>query len=77
MKGTKRPNASRLLMEYLMSIEASEISVKHFGIPMRDEVTPAKGAMPISKVKTLRPTVAEAEKGIPEVIEQWRDTFGN
>ena len=33
--------------------------------------------MPISKVKTLRPTVAEAEKGIPEVIEQWRDTFGN
>ena len=23
------------------------------------------------------PTVAEADKGIPEVIEQWRDTFGN
>ncbi len=77
MKGTKHPNASKLFMEYLMSTEASEINVKHFGIPMRDEVAPAKGAMPISKVKTLRPTVAEAEKGIPEVIEQWRDTFGN
>ena len=77
MKGTKHPNAARLFMEYLYTVEAAEISVKHFGIPMRDEVAPAKGAMPIGMVKTLRPTVAEAEKGIPEVIEEWRDTFGN
>jgi iron(III) transport system substrate-binding protein len=64
-------------MEFLYSIEASEINVHNFGIPMRDEVAPAKGAMPISKVKTLKPAIAEADKGIPEVIEDWRDTFGN
>jgi hypothetical protein len=28
-------------------------------------------------VKTLQMTVAETQKGIPEVIEQWRDTFGS
>jgi iron(III) transport system substrate-binding protein len=77
MKGTKHLNAAKLFMEYLYSIEASEINVRNFGIPMRDEVAPPKGAMPISKVKILKPTIAEADKGIPEVIEQWRDTFGN
>jgi iron(III) transport system substrate-binding protein len=77
MKGTKHLNAAKLFMEFLYSIEASEINVHNFGIPMRDEVAPAKGAMPISKVKTLKPTIAEADKGIPEVIEDWRDTFGS
>ena len=77
VKGAKHPNAARLFMEFLYSIEASEISVKHFGIPLRPEVAGAPGTQPISKIKVIRPTVEEVEKGIPEVIEQWRDTFGN
>jgi len=77
MKGTKHLNAAKLFMEYLYSIQAAEINVHNFGIPMRDEVAPPKGAQPISKLKILKPTIAEASKGIPEVIEQWRDTFGN
>jgi iron(III) transport system substrate-binding protein len=31
----------------------------------------------VSEVKTVRPSIAEIDKGVPEVIEQWRDTFGN
>jgi len=27
-------------------------------------------------VKTVTPSVAEIYRGIPEVIKQWRDTFG-
>jgi iron(III) transport system substrate-binding protein len=27
-------------------------------------------------VKTIRPSVEEISKGIPEVIKQWRETFG-
>lgn len=77
MKGTKRPNGARLFMEYLYSVEASEIVVKHFGIPMRDEVPPPKGALPMNRIKTLQPTVAESLDGIPVVLEEWRDTFGN
>lgn len=77
MKGTKHPNAARLFMEYLLSIEASKINVKHFAMPLRPEVPPPPGARPLSDIKTIRPTVAEVDKGIAEVIEQWRDTFGN
>lgn len=77
MKGTKHPNAAKLFMEYLYSVEAAKINAKHFGIPLRPEVPAPPGAKPISEVKTVRPTVEEISKGIPEVIEQWRDTFGN
>ncbi len=77
MKGTKRPNAAKLFMEYLYTVEAAKINAKHFGIPLRPEVPSPPGAKPISEIKTIRPTVAEIDKGIPEVIEQWRDTFGN
>jgi iron(III) transport system substrate-binding protein len=44
---------------------------------MRPEVKPGEGARSVTEVKTVKPTVAEIDKGIPEVIEQWRDTFGN
>jgi iron(III) transport system substrate-binding protein len=77
MKGTKHPNAARLFMEYLYTVEASKVNAKHFGVPMRPEVPAPPGAKPVSEVKTVRPTIAEIDKGVPEVIEQWRDTFGN
>ena len=77
MKGTKHPNAAKLFMEYLYSVEAAKINAKHFAIPLRPEVPSPPGAKPISELKTIRPTVAEIDNGIPEVIEQWRDTFGN
>ena len=77
VKGTKHLNASKLFMEYLYTIEASKSNAKHFGIPMRPEVPGGAGTKPISEVKILQPTIPEADKGMPEVIEQWRDTFGN
>ena len=77
MKGTKHPNAARLFMEYLYSVEASKINAKHFAVPLRPEVPAPPGAKPVAEVKTVRPTIAEIDKGVPEVIEQWRDTFGN
>jgi iron(III) transport system substrate-binding protein len=77
LKGTKHPNAARLFMEYLYSIEASQIDVKHFTAPMRPEVPVAQGEKPVAEVKSFHPTNEQIDKGIPEVIEQWRDTFGN
>ena len=77
LKGTKHPNAAKLFMEYLYSVEASEIDVKHFTVPMRPEVPVAKGEKPVAEVKQFHPTNEQIDKGIPEVIEQWRDTFGN
>lgn len=77
VKGTKHPNAAKLFMEYLYSKEASEIDVKHFTLPMRPEVPVGKGMKPMKDVKAIKPTVAQIDKGIPEAIEDWRDTFGN
>ena len=77
VKGTKHLNAAKLFMEFLYSIEASQIDVKHFTAPMRPEVKPGEGARSVTEVKTVKPTVAEIDKGVTEVIEQWRDTFGN
>jgi iron(III) transport system substrate-binding protein len=44
---------------------------------LRPEVKPLAGAKPFTEVKTIRPKDEDVMKGIPEVIEQWRDTFGN
>jgi iron(III) transport system substrate-binding protein len=76
MKGVKHPNAARLFMEFLMSVDASKIWVEHFTETMRPEVPPLAGVKSAKDVKTIRPSVEEISKGIPEVIKQWRDTFG-
>jgi iron(III) transport system substrate-binding protein len=76
MKGCKHPNAARLFMEFLMSEEASRIWVGHFNETIRPEVSAPAGAKSAKDVKIIRPTVEQITKGIPEVIKQWRETFG-
>jgi iron(III) transport system substrate-binding protein len=43
---------------------------------MRPEVPPFKGGKSAKDLKTIRPTADEITKGVPEVVKQWRDTFG-
>src|SRR4030095_9626886 len=74
MKGVKHPNAAKLFMEYLLSVEASQIWVQHYNGSRRPGVRPLGGARSANDVKTIRPTVDEIVSGIPEVIKQWRDT---
>jgi iron(III) transport system substrate-binding protein len=76
MKGGKHLNAARLFMEFLMSEGASRIWVEHFNESIRPEVAASEGAKSAKDLKIIRPTVAEITKGVPEVIKQWRETFG-
>lgn len=76
MKGCKHPLASRLFMEFLLSARASQIWVDHFNESIRPEVSPPKGTVSAKDLKIIRPTVEQITKGIPEVIKQWRETFG-
>ncbi len=76
MKGVKHPSAARLYMEFLLGVDASRIWVEHFNESMRPEVSPPGDVKSAKDVKPIRPTVEEISKGIPEVIKQWRDTFG-
>ncbi|HEX9465260.1 MAG TPA: extracellular solute-binding protein [Alphaproteobacteria bacterium] len=76
MKSAKHPNAAKLLMEYLLSVDASQRWVEHFYESIRPEVDPLPGSKSAKGVKVINPTVDEITSGIPEVIKQWRDTFG-
>ncbi|MBV8211381.1 MAG: extracellular solute-binding protein [Burkholderiaceae bacterium] len=75
-KGVRHPNAARLFMDYLMSVDASTIWADHFFEPIRPEVTPSPIVRSGGELKTIGPSVEEIIKGIPEVASQWRDTFG-
>jgi iron(III) transport system substrate-binding protein len=50
--------------------------VDHFNESIRPEISAGKGAKSAKDLKIIRPTVAEITKGVPEVIKQWRETFG-
>jgi iron(III) transport system substrate-binding protein len=76
LNNTKHPNAAKLFMEFLYSVETSQETVEEFGIPLRKDVPPAAGGKTLDEIKTIRPSIAEIIKGIPELTEKWRDTFG-
>ena len=69
------PSAARLFMNWLLGRECAQVMADNFQTPVRDDVPPKAGAKPLTEVKLLRLTTEEIGKGVPEVIEQWRDTF--
>lgn len=77
LANSPHPNAAKLFMEFLLSIEQSELVAEQFYEPLRPEVAPPPGMLPATEVKSLALTVPEMVEGIPEVIVEWRDTFGN
>jgi iron(III) transport system substrate-binding protein len=76
MASAPHPNAARLFMEWLMSDDFSKISVANHGDPVHPGLTLTSGQKPLDQVPILSLTVDEVAKGIPGIIEQWRDTFG-
>lgn len=75
MASAPHPNAGRLFANWLMSIDFAKICAEARIDSVRAEVPPKAGAKLLSEVKLLRLTTAELGKQVPEVIEQWRDTF--
>jgi iron(III) transport system substrate-binding protein len=76
MANAPHPNAGRLYVEFLLSDTHAHLSAEDRRVPVR-ATTLHPGDRPVSDIKTIRLTTAEIVKGIPEVIEQWRDTFGS
>jgi iron(III) transport system substrate-binding protein len=76
VKNAPAPNAAKLFMEYLLSREGNDVMVSQHQDPVNKHVKPMAGAKSIAEVKTIRPTSIEIEKGIPEVKELFRETFG-
>jgi len=76
LKNAPAPNAAKLLVEFLLSRDGNDIMVKHYQDPVNKLVKPAPGGKSLAEIKTIRPSYEEIEKGIPEVKELFRDTFG-
>jgi iron(III) transport system substrate-binding protein len=77
MANAPHPNAARLFMNYLLGEDHARVSVAEFGYPVIAGIEAPKGLKGLNEIKVIRPTTQEILKGIPEVIEEWRDTFGN
>jgi iron(III) transport system substrate-binding protein len=75
-KNAPSPNAGKLYLEFLLSKEAGEVQTKAHSLAVMKGVAPAPGAKPLEQIKVVRPTEEEITKGIPEVKEKFRDTFG-
>jgi iron(III) transport system substrate-binding protein len=77
MASAPHPNAARLFMEWLMSDDFAKLSVANHGDPVHPGLTLTSGQKPLDHVPIMAVPVDEIAKGVPEVIEQWRDTFGS
>ncbi|MEA2737770.1 MAG: iron(III) transport system substrate-binding protein [Acetobacteraceae bacterium] len=71
------PNAARLFMEWLLSPDYARLITTDGSEPILEGIPPRAGMPPLAEQKIIRLTVDEIRTGVPEVIEQWRDTFGS
>ncbi len=78
LASTRRPNASKLFMEWLLGSEdTARITVEEFGVPLRVGAKSAPGVLGLGDAKPLlAPTPPQMVVQIPKVIELWKDAFG-
>jgi iron(III) transport system substrate-binding protein len=74
--GAPHPNAARLFMEWMLSQEYSRTIAGDGSEPIRADVAPRPDEPPLESQTVIALSAEEIRKGVPEVIEQWRDTFG-
>ena len=70
------PDAARVFMEWLLSEEYSRMLAADGSEPIRGGVEARKEMPRLADIKVITLTPDEIRKGVPTVIEQWRDTFG-
>jgi iron(III) transport system substrate-binding protein len=71
------PAAARLFMEWLLSEHYSQLIAADGSETVRAGVPTRAGMPALASQKVIPLTIEEIRKGVPEVIEAWRDTFGN
>ena len=76
LKNAPHPNAAKLFMEFATGPYYYRAIRPLFQESLRPDVPGPEGSKPLDQIKLIQPTAAEAEKGVPEVRELWRDTFG-
>lgn len=76
MEKAPHPNAARLFMEFATGPAYSRVIRLFYTESIRPDVPAPEGSRPLDEIKLVAPSLAEQEKGVPEILELWRDTFG-
>lgn len=74
--GAPHPNAAKLFMEWLLSENYSRLIAAQGSEPIHAGVPPRADEPSLDGQQVLTLTMDEIRKGVPELVEQWRDTFG-
>ena len=77
MASAPHPSAARLFMEWLMSDDFAKLSVANHGDPVHPGIPLTSGQKPLDQVPLLTVQTADIGRELPDLIERWRDTFGN
>ncbi|MEJ0016905.1 MAG: extracellular solute-binding protein [Acetobacteraceae bacterium] len=73
-KGSKHPNAAKLLMEFLLGPECAKVIVEDYGDSIRADV-PSPGGKSLDQIKTVAPSAEESKK-MGTLVEPFRTLFG-
>jgi iron(III) transport system substrate-binding protein len=71
------PNAARLFLNWMLSAEYAQLAIDRGSEETREGLTLKTGRPSLGQLKILRVSVGEIRANVPEVIEQWRETFGS
>jgi iron(III) transport system substrate-binding protein len=71
------PNAARLFLNWMLGADYAQQAIERGSEPSRPGLTLPPGRRSLETLSVMRLSVAEIRAGVPEVIEQWRDTFGS
>jgi iron(III) transport system substrate-binding protein len=75
-KNAPSPNAAKLYVDFQFTKESAEVQTTDGAPIIIKGVTPAPGTKAIEQVKVIILSDEEVSKGIPEIKEKFRDTFG-
>jgi iron(III) transport system substrate-binding protein len=71
------PNAGRLFLEWMLSDAYTKFAIERGSEPLRAGFAPKPGRKSADQVAVMQLSRDEIRKGVPEVVEAWRDTFGS
>ena len=74
LKDAPHPNAGRLFESFFYTKDYSLAMAKVANYPLRPDIPPPSG-VPIDKVRWYRNKAERLEKGVPEAVGKWRETF--
>ncbi|TKT82489.1 extracellular solute-binding protein [Aquamicrobium sp. LC103] len=76
LDAAQRPNAGKLLQEFLLSVEVSEYLASIYRYPLRPEVEVPKGSISLDEPNLIFIPAQEALDKSMEIQGNFRDTFG-